>query len=248
MATAPAPTAGTTTAPHPIGPPSSTGDHRNQVVYKPDEWLQSLIAIKGRALPLAVIGAVAASSAVLLAIVVFGTGAGYENCEDDDDGECRTVIMSSAAHTFVGIAAFFLLGFRANASNDRFYEGRKQWGMVINRTRDLSRQIVTYLPDADSGVKGGSTHRRACGFVVAFAVTMKRHLRDERGELGELRDVLSQEDCDAIAEAKHMPLYVLDVLSSYIERARSTGAISDIVAQTLDNNVTGYVILCRRCC
>ena len=28
------------------------------------------------------------------------------------------------------VAIFFLLGFRANASNDRYYEGRKQWGMV----------------------------------------------------------------------------------------------------------------------
>lgn len=44
--------------------------------------------------------------------------------------------------TFVGVALGLLLAHRTNASYDRFWEGRKAWGMIVNRSRNLSRQLA----------------------------------------------------------------------------------------------------------
>ena len=67
--------------------------------------------------------------------------------------------------------------------------------MVINRTRDLARQSICYMGDGTPHV---DTMVR---YIIAFAVTMKRHLRGER-ELTELarKLVLSQEQIVEILE------------------------------------------------
>jgi len=209
------------------------GDIRNQIIgtskYNPESsWRQTLCAFTGRPFPaLPLLGTVAAAAVVLVLWVKVSNAADNE------------VLVNSSMHTFIGLAAFFLLSFRANASYDRWYEGRKQWGMVINRTRDISRQITTYI--SDDGIEGieGGVWRRALGHVAAFPVAMKRHLRDEKGMM-EARDILSEADVQAILAAKHMPLYILDVLSAYVETAMKAGDISDIQAMAIDANLTGF--------
>ena len=89
--------------------------------------------------------------------------------------------------TSVGSALAFLAVFRSNSAYERWWDGRKKWGMVINRTRDLARQSIGYM--------GDDVHAEVMvRYTIAFAVAMKRHLRFER-ELTELvkNAVLTQE-------------------------------------------------------
>ena len=149
-------------------------------------------------------------------------------------GFCDSWIrLDDKAHTHSGFALFLLLAFRANSSYDRFWAGRKLWGQTINRTRDLARQIVHYVRDEPP------RHRRILGFIIAFAVTKKRHLRDERG-LQELESVLSIQDLRNIQEAEHMPLYCIDVLTNYIQEAYAAGKISDPVRCMMDLNIKTF--------
>jgi predicted membrane chloride channel (bestrophin family) len=76
-------------------------------------------------------------------------------------------------------------------------------------------------------------------YIIAFAVTTKRHLRSER-DLVELRnkEVLTQEQIAGIQSAKHMPNMVLQVLSDTIQSAKRQGLLSDIEAMSLDANLT----------
>ena len=45
----------------------------------------------------------------------------------------------------IGSALGFLLVFRINASNERFWEGRKLWGGMINTSRNLARATQIHL-------------------------------------------------------------------------------------------------------
>src|SRR5215470_14794508 len=47
--------------------------------------------------------------------------------------------IPSTAHGLVGLALGLLLVFRTNASYDRFWEGRRMWGGIVNETRNLAR-------------------------------------------------------------------------------------------------------------
>jgi ion channel-forming bestrophin family protein len=70
-----------------------------------------------------------------------------------------------------------LLVFRTNTAYDRFWEGRRCWGTLIIAVRNLARQIWVSIIDRepDDLDKKKSTLR----LLVAFAISMKLHLRQE---------------------------------------------------------------------
>ncbi len=45
----------------------------------------------------------------------------------------------------IGIAVAFYIGFKNNQSYDRFWEGRKIWGQIVNTSRSLSTKITSYI-------------------------------------------------------------------------------------------------------
>ena len=75
------------------------------------------------------------------------------------------------------------------------------------------------------------------GFIIAFAVTKKRHLRDGKG-LQELESVLSIQDVRNIQEAEHMPLCCINILTNYIQEAYAAGKISDPVHPKVNESPT----------
>lgn len=73
-----------------------------------------------------------------------------------------------------GILLSLLLAFRTNTAYDRWWEGRKLWGGLVNTTRNLAAQLAAILP-ADA-----LDERRAFAADLAgFTSTMKARLRDE---------------------------------------------------------------------
>jgi putative membrane protein len=58
------------------------------------------------------------------------------------------VKLAPIAHTILGVALGLLLVFRTNASYDRYWEGRRLLGVLVNRSRDLARQLVAFLARA----------------------------------------------------------------------------------------------------
>jgi putative membrane protein len=81
--------------------------------------------------------------------------------------------------------------------------------------------------------------RRACSFLMVFAVALKQHLRNERG-LSELGSILSAQDIANIQQAKHMPLFCLDVMSYYLNGVHRSGEISSIQLEIMDKNLTAF--------
>ncbi len=53
------------------------------------------------------------------------------------------VPLNPAPLTLFGFVLALFLGFRNNASYDRFWEGRKLWGALLNTSRSLARQVMT---------------------------------------------------------------------------------------------------------
>lgn len=79
-----------------------------------------------------------------------------------------------------------LLVFRTNTAYDRFWEGRKAWGTMINTTRNLSRNI--WVAVAENKPEDRQEKIITLRLIVAFSVAMKLHLRQEKinEELAEL--------------------------------------------------------------
>lgn len=76
--------------------------------------------------------------------------------------------------TLLGIVLSILLGFRNNASYDRWWEARKLWGQMVYEVRSLARASGALLGD-DNPVRRALLMR-----VLAYAHALKTQLRNEQ--------------------------------------------------------------------
>jgi ion channel-forming bestrophin family protein len=138
--------------------------------------------------------------------------------------------VPETAHALIGAALGLLLVFRTNASYDRFWEGRKLWGGMVNETRNLARLSSTWIAGRPDLV------RQILLWTIVFPWSAMYRLRESR-EIGLLRDELPPGEFAAVAAADHVPLAVARRITALIEEARAAGAISDIQQSQIDQNV-----------
>jgi len=120
--------------------------------------------------------------------------------------------------SFLGL----LVAFRSNEAYQRWDEGRKNWGMNINHTRDLNRMANAYYDR--TGVteeKRQADLERLAWCTWAFVRSMKRHLspeaEDEAEFKAELYEKLPKSQAAHIIAAAHRPNRALFDLSLAIE-------------------------------
>ncbi len=150
--------------------------------------------------------------------------------------------ISERAHSLIGVALGLLLVFRTNASYDRFWEGRKQWGAIVNETRNVARLASVLLE------KDPETVARIVRWTIAFAWATMFHLRGQKN-LGPGKSSLPNADVGAVEAAQHPPLAVAREISAAIADAQTRGLITDIQQMALDGNVkelVDYLGACER--
>lgn len=79
-----------------------------------------------------------------------------------------TVVM----HSLLGFVISLLLVFRTNTAYDRWWEGRKLWGDLVNNSRNLMLKINAFLPDDQKELKNNFRI-----LISNYAFALKDHLR-----------------------------------------------------------------------
>lgn len=137
-------------------------------------------------------------------------------------------------HTLITVALGLLLVFRTNASYDRFWEGRKLWGAIVNDTRNLARGASVQL----AGSRELLT--QLVQWTIAFPYAAMYRLRGQAG-LGPIAAELEKEEVQSVLSATHPPLAVTQRMSGLLLEARQQGMISDFVQMTLDRHVANLI-------
>jgi putative membrane protein len=117
-----------------------------------------------------------------------------------------------------------LLVFRTNTAYDRFWEGRKNWGNLVNTVRNLARQIWVAVKETEPGdrEKKIATIR----LLVAFSVATKLHLRGEPVNQ-ELEHLLSSERYFKLKSMNNPPLKVAFWIGDYLQEQYELKCISN---------------------
>ncbi|KAI3424164.1 hypothetical protein D9Q98_009523 [Chlorella vulgaris] len=116
-----------------------------------------------------------------------------------------------------GITSFalsLLLVFRTNASYARWLDARRAWGLLLNRSRDITRQALTYFPPADRPLLDMLSR-----WIAAYSRSLMCHLRSDGDLELELRKVLREHEVQAVLLAQHKPNYCLQVVSEIVGSA-----------------------------
>lgn len=80
--------------------------------------------------------------------------------------------------SILGIILGLLLVFRTNTAYDRWWEGRRLWGQLLNVTRALAHQLDAQL------AAGAPQRARYAALLGEFAAALAAHLRRSRGAAG----------------------------------------------------------------
>jgi ion channel-forming bestrophin family protein len=150
--------------------------------------------------------------------------------------------VPSTVHTLVGTALGLLLVFRTNSSYDRFWEGRRLWGNLINECRNLARCAAVHLK-ADPVIQD-----HVIRWTGIFPYAVKNVLRGTEG-LGPIADELPKAELDWVIHSEHPPLSVATRITARLAKARDKGLISDIILWEIDQSVqqlVDYLGACER--
>lgn len=97
--------------------------------------------------------------------------------------------VNLAAFSLIGLALGVFLGFRNNTSYDRFWEGRRLWGQLVNTSRSLCRDTLNFLAlpdqseanDADASAPSSAQKSqvyRLIAFSHALRMSLRENMRD----------------------------------------------------------------------
>jgi putative membrane protein len=114
----------------------------------------------------------------------------------------------------LNIVLGLLLAFRTNSAHDRFWEGRKLWGALVNTVRNLTRGI--WIIVNEYGAKGREEKQAALKLVVAFTYAMKLHLRREPVN-SELEPLVSEAQYLKLKNANHPPLEIAFWIGDFLQ-------------------------------
>src|SRR5688500_12526764 len=110
--------------------------------YNPKEWFTVIFRIHkadtfGKMLPLML------GIGLYSGIIVFLE---LELWQLSDNNQLRNLPIM---HNLLGFAISMLLVFRTNTAYDRWWEGRRLWGSLVNNSLNLAMKLSTFLPSEE---------------------------------------------------------------------------------------------------
>ena len=133
-------------------------------------------------------------------------------------------------HTLIGVALGLLLVFRTNVSYDRFWEGRRQWGNIVNDSRNIGR-LATSLLKEDHDLLD-----RLLLWTMAWSWSVKHRLRGKKS-IGSIAAELPASEVLEVEHAQHVPLAVSMKMTEQVDAAQRRGLISDVQQSMLDGSL-----------
>ncbi|MEO1450895.1 MAG: bestrophin family ion channel [Bacteroidota bacterium] len=142
--------------------------------------------------------------------------------------------------TLVGLILSLALVFRLNSAYNKWWEGRQQWGALVNDCRTLASTIHTLLPD-DMEAERAWFGRQISNFPFA----LMGHLRDESA-LEEMT-AADPESWAKIEAAVHKPHVLATQIFQRVQALVKTGVLSEIDKLMIKKQIEQFVNILGAC-
>ena len=145
--------------------------------------------------------------------------------------EATFLSNQTAVYSLVGFVISLLLVFRTNTAYDRWWEGRKKWGEMVNDSRNLAVKISTLKFDKEEN----DFFRR---MISNFTFATKEHLRRSIN-LDELQ--LTDEERKGLEKKTHIPVEIIHLMFKHMNKLKSEGRLSEIEYLAINDNLDSLV-------
>ncbi|MEO0726162.1 MAG: bestrophin family ion channel [Bacteroidota bacterium] len=111
------------------------------------------------------------------------------------------VMLNTSIFSLLGVILSIFLVFRTNSAYDRWWEARKQWGALVNNTRNFAIYVDSMYPEKDH-----DTRHWMAAHISNFCLALVEHLR-EGTKLDKLV-YLPQEEREEYEKKDHVPNFI----------------------------------------
>ena len=142
-------------------------------------------------------------------------------------------------HNLLGFVLSLILVFRTNTAYDRWWEGRKLWGSLVNNSRNLSIKIKSFVPDDTDTLL---FYKRV---IPLYALMLARHLQTEKTRLA--LDERDHPELKHLDDEKHVPNQVALLMMQRANRLYMEKKISGDQLIVLNGELLSFTDVCGAC-
>lgn len=154
--------------------------------------------------------------------------------------------LTTTPFTLIGVALGIFLGFRNNASYDRFWEARILWGSLINTSRSLARQAYSLTFDKTNSLELNLFREAFVKRVIAFGHAFRHHLRDS-DPISDITKFLAPDDLSEVKNSTHRPLFILQQLGRDLAKAKEKSWLPEINVLAIDGQLVELANILGAC-
>lgn len=146
------------------------------------------------------------------------------------------LLKEAGGAAYTSVVMGLLLVFRTNTAYERWSEGRKLWGQLVNDSRNLCFKIRSFVqvPEQDKMQFGQ--------LVISFAFALKHHLRNSVPS--EPLPGLGRYNAQDI---KNLPVFVCGKIYDLLANWKKAGYVDTLLLIQLDSQLRGFMDICGAC-
>ena len=170
---------------------------------------------------------------MMIFIGTYSAGIAYLEIEYWELPENSHVKNISIMHGMLGFVISLLLVFRTNTAYDRWWEGRKIWGSLVNNSRNLAIKLSVILHEESDR----AFFRK---LIPSYASILNKHLKDEETSKQLFEDII-------IEHHKHRPNQVAKILFHKINDLYNSKKITGDQLIILNHEIQSLTDICGAC-
>lgn len=161
------------------------------IIYDPRDFIKIIFSFKKsdtlrRLLPL------------IIGVIIYSLALAYIEMEYVQVSKYPWLKNIPTLHSLLGFAISILVVFRTNTAYDRWWEGRKLWGNLVNVSRNLAMKVNAYLPEQDQ-----VNRQFYRNIIVSYAQALRAHLLS--AETKYMLDEKAHPELSQLDLNKHVP-------------------------------------------
>lgn len=203
------------------------------LIYNPRDWLKFLFQIHKS-------DTLRKLAPLMLFVLLYSFGVAYIEIEYLNLSEKSWVKNIPVMHTLLGFAISILLVFRTNTAYERWWEGRKLWGSLVNNSRNLAMKMNAILAHND---KDGRLFFKK--MIPAYAHALRDHLQSEGTRF--MLDEKTHPELSNIDRKKHIPNQIAGIIIQRVNTLYKQQFITGDQLIILNTEISSFTEICGAC-
>jgi ion channel-forming bestrophin family protein len=136
-----------------------------------------------------------------------------------------------------GTVLSLLLAFRSNQAYDRWWEARIIWGAVVNDSRTLARQVLTFTGMSGDADERSNFTEKLIRRQIAWCFALSHSLR-KQDPRKKVEQFISKREMNIVSRYDNVPVALLELHGNDIAYALEQGWINQFQHVELDRTIT----------